>query len=169
MQQKNVSGQALKSLSLYIVGILSSVALLQNSNPLHASSSIDATVTASVVTALTIDNTQGLDFGTAVSGEGAKVIGATANGGAASFVVRGEGERSVNVQLPEEEIFLTPVGDPDSEVRIRVHSFVSDRDEEAVLSEEGQLDVNVGAVRDAIPEDAPVGAYQGSFTVTVVY
>lgn len=168
MQQKYVSGQALKSLSLYIIGTLSSVALIQNSNPSKAAST-EATVTFSVIAALTIDNTQGLDFGSAVSGEGPKTISPSSNDGAANFLVRGEKERGVNVQLPTEEIFLTPVGMPDSEVRIRVHSFVSDHEEGSVIGADGELDLNVGAIRDAIPEEAPSGAYQGSFTVTVVY
>lgn len=152
-----------------MIGIVSSVTLIQNSNPSKAAASTDATVTFSVIAALTIDNTQGLEFGSAVSGDGPKTISPTAGGGAANFVVRGEMERSINVQLPPGEIFLTPVGDPDSPAQIRVHSFVSDQEDGAVIGADGQLELNVGAVREAIPEDTPAGSYQGSFTVTVVY
>lgn len=137
-------------------------------------------VSTSTAAAISIQNTQGLSFGSFVAGSGGTVTVSTSDartagggvmlipssdGAAARFTVSGDANATYTIQLPGND-FVKLTG---SGTEMAVNDFTS-----SPSGAGGQLDaggsqtLSVGATL-SVGSGQPSGDYSGSFTVTVNY
>lgn len=120
---------------------------------------------------LAISQVSDLDFGTVVQGDlSSQVVppGNSENASNASFLVTGEANKNVTINLPASAIMKKGFGGS-ADTEIAVNSFQSTPSGTGTLSGSGSLDLFVGATRNGLTATQESGAYQGSFSVEVVY
>ena len=145
-------------------------------SPAALAASVSASASAEVLEPIAVTVTRGLHFGTlsagsaggsvtlALSGErsasGDVSVAAGQSGQVAQIVVTGAPDAPCSLSLPE-SIVLTD----ESGHRMHVSSFTSDAPD---LLTNGRVEVAIGAALSVEPNQ-PVGAYAGTFSVTVDY
>lgn len=137
-----------------------------------------ADATATIVAAISIDNTEDLNFGEVVTSSGSGTVtvspagvrtasgvtlGSDAAVSAASFSVTGGAGYTYDITLPSSSVTLSDNGNTMS-----VDNFISDPSGSGTLSSGGTQTLNVGATLTVGENQAP-GSYSGSFVVTVAY
>ncbi|KPP90640.1 DUF4402 domain-containing protein [Erythrobacter sp. HL-111] len=145
-----------------------------------------ATATAEVLDALTLDNTNGLDFGTmVVDGGGTVTLGAdgvldcsagdivcSGTSAVAAFDVTGTANKAVTINLPTDSIDLNHPdfsGSSVGEHTIELDAFTSSASgNEITLDGSGEGDFTVGGTITFDGSEV-AGIYSGSFDVSVEY
>ena len=160
-------------LSAALVATLPSAAIAA---PSHATGS----ATVDLLSPLTIQKIEDLDFGTvAVSGAGTAVIdpvtnsisttgGLVAAGGTPhAALFRGAASQSsvVNIKLPKQPITLTRVGGTQT---LKVSNFTLDGPSKKEMAQATTFDIRVGATL-TVPAGQMAGQYIGTFDVTAQY
>lgn len=156
-----------------------SVLVLSSSSVLAAEATGEGTITAKVVSPVSIAQTQALDFGTMIapsspatvtinasngsrsSSDDAILVG-TSEGAAGIFKITGADKQSVTVTLPSK---VTLNGSESG--TMTVDTFSSEQGTNFEL-DGGSALMNVGAVLH-VGETQPEGTYSGSYEVTVSY
>lgn len=144
-----------------------------------SAASVSASASANVVQALTITQTNGMDFGdVSVSGADGTVVleilgGRTATGGAdvltgggetlGSYTIIGEDTKAYTISYPASVLLTEDGGGPDT---MTVDTFVDNADGTAAASPGEPFDL--GATLRITNGQTP-GGYSGSYTITVNY
>ena len=135
------------------------------------SDSASAIAKQQIVHRLQIKKTSDLNFGEASPGDGPKLVpaGTAENPENASFEVRGEPNRMYQIVLPSNNsvVMSTTGGGPNGEITIK--EFFSWPIRYGMMNGNGESNIYVGALREAIKTKQKVGEYTGQFVVTVVY
>ncbi|WP_374079024.1 DUF4402 domain-containing protein [Bdellovibrio bacteriovorus] len=85
----------------------------------------------------------------------------------ASFEVSGEASRAIAVTLPADGTIKMTTGGSGPDNEIAVNGFMSNNP--TTIDANGQLDLFVGATREALTSTQALGDYEANFTVDVVY
>ncbi|WOE75139.1 DUF4402 domain-containing protein [Alterisphingorhabdus coralli] len=141
----------------------------------------EARADATIRTALTIENVQGLDFGRIIPGTGNSRIrinpnngnltirgNAVAAGGTpdrARFSISGSANQRVRISLVQRRVTLTREGGSET---MRLNRFRLDGRRNRRLDDSGNLDFAVGG-QLRVRRNQAAGVYRGTFNVTVDY
>ena len=132
----------------------------------HSHSSVQGDASITVMEPLVIEGEKDLDFGAVEIGRGPGSV-STSDEGAAVFNIKGPSSSAFQVVLPAEHSVLM-IG-PEGRA-IAIESFHSDLSSgQAVLNEQGEFELRVGATHGDIHEETLPGHYQGTFTVEISY
>lgn len=161
---RNLVIAALAALSLFSV-----VGVYQRAQ----AASTTGNATATVISAIAINNVSDLAFGEATRGDVAKIVaaGSSENSENGSFNVTGEANKAFTITLPSTAIQITTGTNTTIDHRIAVDTFTSNPAAGAngSLNGLGAQSLFVGATRAAISANQVFGAYTGTYSVTVVY
>jgi len=174
---KSFTHIAAKTMQLAAAAAIGVVAI-SSAAQAQSSDTATGTATANIVSAIQITAGQDLQFGDIVADTGGTVtVDPTTGNGAVTgavvllgneqqgtFDVTGEANRAYDITLPAGSINLTGP----AAATITVDTFTSDPATSGTLSAGGTQTVNVGA-RATIASGQTVGAYTGTYDVTVTY
>ena len=170
----------LASLRLLRAGAVASLLAFASSASLAAPARARSNATVDLLSPLTIQNLQNLDFGTiAQTAAGTAVIDPVANsmsttggvlaaaGTPHAALFRGAASQNsvVNIKLPKQPVTLTRVGGTET---LTVSNFSLDGPTKRQMGQATTFDVHVGATLTVPAGQAP-GSYIGTFDVTAQY
>lgn len=166
--------------SLRLIAGLLATLLAMPSAAIAAPARATGTATVDLLSPLTIQKLQDLDFGTvAVTAAGTAVIDPVANsisttgglfaagGTPHAALFRGAASQNsvVNIKLPKQPITLTRVGGTQT---VTVSNFTMDGPSKRQMAQAATFDIRVGATL-TVPAGQAAGQYIGTFDVTAQY
>jgi hypothetical protein len=146
--------------------VLAASVLLLHSVSAEAASATSR-VSLRVLKSLMIQSISDLEFDPVYPGAAESVVLPESNGKSATFMIQGETNTSVTIQLPSEILLATGSGGESETIVIR--DFKSSPAESGVIGADGSLTLYVGATRSAISDQQRDGLYTGTYTVDVIY
>ncbi|MFV8258005.1 DUF4402 domain-containing protein [Bdellovibrio bacteriovorus] len=122
-----------------------------------------------VVKGLSVATNSNLIFDEAISGAAAETVphGSSEDDKNASFMITGEANRNITVNLPGNGLVVMTNGGATADDQIPVNSFTSNNP--TALDGNGNAELFVGATRDALTPTQNGGDYATTFDVEVIY
>lgn len=146
------------------------ISVLFTQQQAHAVAQATAQAKMKVVTALSVTRVSDLIFSEAFAGTAEETVGANVleDDHNASFLISGEPNRAIAVDLPYNNtvVMTTGAGGPDGS--IAVNSFTSNF-ATSNIGPSGNIELFVGATRAALSPTQVSGDYSADFTVNVAY